>query len=113
MATLEPYYVEPNPEIDSSEDSELDNRLEKIYFADLVKDAKSVVGLNRDMRKLKLKCESLWTIVFCFFFQKRRVRAEANRSTDNLRSPVICVLGHVDTGKTKILDKVGFHQYRY
>lgn len=44
--------------------------------------------------------------MFCFFFQKRRVRAEANRSTDKLRSPVICVLGHVDTGKTKILDKV-------
>ena len=46
-----------------------------------------------------------WLKIF-HVFQKRRVRSEANRSTDNLRSPVICVLGHVDTGKTKILDKV-------
>ncbi|VDN40368.1 unnamed protein product [Gongylonema pulchrum] len=36
--------------------------------------------------------------------QKRREQAEAKRSTDNLRAPVICVLGHVDTGKTKMLD---------
>ncbi|KAI6239049.1 Eukaryotic translation initiation factor 5B [Aphelenchoides fujianensis] len=38
--------------------------------------------------------------------KKRREEAEARRTTDNLRSPVICVLGHVDTGKTKMLDTI-------
>ena len=41
-----------------------------------------------------------------FVLQKRAADAEAKKSVDKLRAPVVCVLGHVDTGKTKILDKV-------
>lgn len=74
-------------------------------------------GPSNDTRREKalerIQVNAFWINDLCqkllthfFIWQERQVAAEKAKTLDNLRAAIVCVLGHVDTGKTKILDKL-------
>lgn len=88
--------------IDAKEEEELESSSEESSEEESSPEEEGEDESSEESRETKEQLNELVRVRL----KKRREAAEAKRTTDDLRAPVICVLGHVDTGKTKMLDTI-------